>query len=90
MSAAERGGGGVTFTAELDVSGRRVTVVGGSADALGKISSLIQAGALVTVVSPQVATSIRDLAERGLVTWLSRNAESADFVGSEPADHLPA
>jgi len=36
----------------------------------------------VTVVSPQVATSIRDLAERGLITWLPRNAESGDFLRS--------
>ena len=69
----------MTFTAELDVSGRDVTVVGGSAEALGRISSLVQAGARVTVVSEQVATSIRDLAERGLLTWLRRNAEAEDF-----------
>jgi uroporphyrin-III C-methyltransferase len=72
----------VTYTAELDVSGRQVTVVGGSPDALGKISTLLSAGAHVTVVSPEVATSIRDLAERGLVTWLPRHAESEDFLRS--------
>jgi uroporphyrin-III C-methyltransferase len=33
----------------------------------------------VTVVSPEVATSIRDLAERGLITWLPRHAEAGDF-----------
>jgi uroporphyrin-III C-methyltransferase len=75
-------GGDVTYTAELDVSGRHVTVVGGSTDALGKISRLLSAGARVTVVSPEVATSIRDLAERGLITWLPRHAESGDFLRS--------
>ncbi len=72
-------GGDVTYTAELDVSGREVTVVGGSPDALGKISTLLSAGAHITVVSPEVATSIRDLAERGLITWLPRHAEAGDF-----------
>ena len=86
----------MTFAAELEVAGRDVTVVGGSAGALGKISSLVQAGARVTVISEQVATSIRDLAERGLLTWLPRNAEGADFrrsalviaaTGSVHTDH---
>lgn len=70
----------MTFAAELDVYGRQVTVVGGSAEALGRISGLLQAGARVTVLSPQVATSVRDLAERGLITWLPRNAEAGDFL----------
>jgi uroporphyrin-III C-methyltransferase len=69
----------VTFSAELDVSGRRVIVVGGAAEALGAVSRLLQLGALVTVVSPDVATSVRDLAERGLVEWLPRHADSDDF-----------
>ncbi len=62
----------MTFAAELDVSGRRVTVVGGAPDALGRIASLLQRGAQITVISPDVATSIRDLAERDLLTWLPR------------------
>ena len=71
--------GRATFATQLDVTGRDVTVVGGAADALGQISSLLQAGARVTVVSPEVATSIRDLAERGLVRWVERNAVGEDF-----------
>lgn len=70
----------MTFAAELDVSGRRVTVIGGAADSLGKISSLLQVGAVVTVVSTEVAATVRDLAVRGLISWLPREAEAADFV----------
>ncbi|HYP46162.1 MAG TPA: NAD(P)-dependent oxidoreductase, partial [Propionibacteriaceae bacterium] len=69
----------MSFAAELDVAGRTVVVVGGAAGALGTISRLVELGADVTVVSPDVATSIRDLAERGLLAWLSRPAEPADF-----------
>lgn len=70
----------MTFAAELDVSGRRVTVIGGAADSLGKISSLLQVGAVVTVISTEVAATVRDLASRGLISWLPREAEAADFV----------
>lgn len=69
----------MTFSAELDVAGRLVIVVGGSPEALGTISRLLELEARVTVVSPDVVTSIRDLAERGLVEWLARPAEPEDF-----------
>jgi uroporphyrin-III C-methyltransferase len=70
----------MTFAAGLDVAGREVAVVGGSAEALGSISALINAGARVTVISPDVATSIRDLAQRRLLTWLPRTAAPGDFL----------
>ena len=70
----------MTFAAGLDVAGREVAVVGGSAEALGSISALINAGARVTVISPDVATSIRDLAQRQLLTWLPRTAAPGDFL----------
>jgi uroporphyrin-III C-methyltransferase len=69
----------VTFTADFDVTGRDVTVIGGSADALGNITSLLRGGASVTVVAPEAALTIRDLAARGLISWRQRSAEPADF-----------
>ena len=82
----------VSFAAELEVAGRDVTVVGGSAGALGQISSLVQAGARVTVVSEQVATSIRDLAERGhkdrlCVMTFSEFGRRGYENGSKGTDH---
>jgi uroporphyrin-III C-methyltransferase len=53
----------------LDLSGRRVVVVGGEALALGQVAALVDAGALVTVVAEHAAASIEDLAARAIVTW---------------------
>jgi uroporphyrin-III C-methyltransferase len=84
------------FEGQFDVRDRRVTVVGGAAGSLGKISSLLQAGALVTVISPEAASTVRDLAARNLITWLPRNAEAADFraasliVAATGSDHTDA
>jgi uroporphyrin-III C-methyltransferase len=75
-------GPGVAFAAELDVSDRDVVVVGGSAEALGTIANLLQGKARVTVISPEVAASIGDLAGRGLITWLPRSAEATDYIAA--------
>ena len=65
---------------ELDVAGRRVVVCGGSASALGTIMDLYAAGAAVTVVAEAVPTTIRDLANRGLLTWHVRSWTEADLA----------
>jgi len=71
-------GGDPLFSGALDVAGRQVTVVGGSAEALGRISALLEVGARVVVVAPEVATSILDLSQRGLLVWHPRTLLAAD------------
>jgi uroporphyrin-III C-methyltransferase/precorrin-2 dehydrogenase/sirohydrochlorin ferrochelatase len=55
----------------LDLSGRRVVLVGGGAVARAKLDQLLSAGALVRVVAPQVSVDILragvDVAERPFV-----------------------
>jgi len=51
----------VLYPAFLDFVGRRVLVVGAGAVAAGKIARLVEAGAQVVVVSPQVTPSIEHL-----------------------------
>ena len=63
----------------LPVAGRDVLVVGGDAAALRPVASLRQAGARVTVVSPDVTDTLRDLVERGLIRWLNRDFSPADL-----------
>ncbi len=69
----------MTFHASLDVAGRRVVCADGRADALPALSALLAAGALVDVVSPTAATSIVDLAQRGLLRHLSRQLRATDL-----------
>ena len=55
------------------LSGRAGLVVGGDARSAVQVQSLLDAGALVTVVAPEVTASIEDLADRGLLTWHARD-----------------
>lgn len=71
---AERG----SLPVELPVSGRPVTVVGSSGRAISTTGSLIQAGAIVTVIAPAPTAYLSDLAERRLITIRRR-----DFLRSD-------
>lgn len=53
----------------LDLVGRLCLVVGGGREALRKTRSLLEAGARVEVVSPELLPELKGLAERDLVAW---------------------
>src|SRR5581483_9015369 len=56
----------------LRLDGRPVLVVGGGRVAQRRIPALLAAGALVTLVAPEVTPSLEDLITDGKVTWLAR------------------
>jgi uroporphyrin-III C-methyltransferase/precorrin-2 dehydrogenase/sirohydrochlorin ferrochelatase len=66
------------FPLLLDLVGRRVVVVGGGAVATRRAGSLVEAGADVVVVSPQVTAELRALS----VDVLLREFASADLAGA--------
>ena len=68
----------VMFPAFLDLSGRKVLVVGGGPVAAGKVESLLAAGARVTVVSPEVHPEI----ERADVDIVRREFRDTDVDGA--------
>jgi siroheme synthase-like protein len=72
------------FATFLKLEGRRVLVVGAGPVAAGKLRPLVDAGASVTVVAPDVVGEIERLAaERpGDVTILRRPFEAADVDGA--------
>jgi siroheme synthase-like protein len=55
----------------LDLKGRDVLVVGGGVIAEGKALQLIEAGARVTVVSPELTETLRAAADRKEITYLN-------------------
>ena len=63
----------------LDLKGRRCVVVGGGSEAERKAQGLLEGGAQVTVISPQVTIVLTDLASRGLIHWESREYEMGDL-----------
>jgi len=61
----------------LKLAGRRVLVVGGGPMAASKLQPLVEAGAAVTVVAPEVVPAI----EQAGVAWVRRDFEAGDLDG---------
>jgi len=62
----------------LKIAGRSVVIVGGGEVAEGKTQALLQSGASVTIVSPELTPQLRSLADSGAILWHRRPYESAD------------
>lgn len=69
----------------LDLSGRRVVVVGGGPVAARRTRGLLAAGAAVEVVAPWVTEELRDAALEGRLVWHERDYLVGDLVEPEPA-----
>lgn len=71
-----------TMSVDLPVRGRPVTVVGAYGAAVTATASLVRAGAIVTVVSPEPTAYLSDLAARGLITIRQRDFVVADIASA--------
>jgi precorrin-2 dehydrogenase / sirohydrochlorin ferrochelatase len=63
----------------LNIKAKKCVVIGGGAVALRKVSSLIEHGASVTVVSPEICAELRSLTETGLIQWVRHNYQPSDL-----------
>jgi len=66
----------------LRLAGRRVVVVGGGSVAARRVHRLLQAGAAVRVVAPEVAPELADAAQAGTLEWLPRRFQAGDLDGA--------
>lgn len=71
------------YPAYLDLEGINCLVVGGGAVAARKIGTLMECGAKVTVVSPEVGEKVAEAAESGKLDWKKR-----DYVEGEAAEYM--
>ncbi len=69
------------FQASLDVEGRPCLMVGGGGEAEEKTGRLLDAGATVTVVSPNVTPQLDAWAREGAIALRRRWFETADLDG---------
>ena len=65
----------------LKLAGRPVLVVGGGPVALGKVRALLEAGAVITVVAPQVEPELEALEKKGNISIAPRSFEQSDVEG---------
>ncbi|MGW4465790.1 uroporphyrinogen-III C-methyltransferase [Micromonospora sp. NPDC004704] len=66
----------------LRLAGHRVLMVGGGAVATRRVPALLDAGALVEVVSPELTPALRAQVDAGRVRWTARPFEPADVDGA--------
>jgi uroporphyrin-III C-methyltransferase/precorrin-2 dehydrogenase/sirohydrochlorin ferrochelatase len=66
----------------LRLTGRRVLVAGGGTVAARRVPALLDAGAEVAVVAPEISPALHDLAAAGRITWLARRFGSGDCAGA--------
>jgi uroporphyrin-III C-methyltransferase / precorrin-2 dehydrogenase / sirohydrochlorin ferrochelatase len=66
----------------LRLHGRRVVVAGGGAVAGRRVPALLDAGADVSLVSPEVTGSLEDLAQAGRIHWARRRYAAGDIDGA--------
>ncbi|MGY1632531.1 uroporphyrinogen-III C-methyltransferase [Geodermatophilus sp. SYSU D01186] len=73
---------GVVYPVGLRLLDRRVVVVGGGQVAHRRVAGLLEARALVTVVSPEVTPALEALVGPGAVTWVRRGYQHGDLDGA--------
>lgn len=66
----------------LRLAGRRVTIIGGGRVAARRIPALLDSGAAVVVISPEVDPAVADLAAQGRVSWTRRGYARGDCAGA--------
>ncbi len=63
----------------VEMAGRRVLLVGGGHVALEKIGKLVDAGAEVTVVAPELIPPVRAYIDAGRAGWRQRPYEYGEM-----------
>lgn len=66
----------------LDLEGRRAVVIGGGEVAERKVENLLEAGAKVTLISPEATPRMEYLAGQGLIRWERRPYREGDLQGA--------
>lgn len=66
----------------LDLEGRRVVVVGGGSVAQRRVPVLLDAGATVTLVSPELTPTLQALVDAGRLRWVDRRYAEGDLEGA--------
>jgi precorrin-2 dehydrogenase / sirohydrochlorin ferrochelatase len=69
------------YPAYLDLRERPCLVVGGGAVAERKALALLEAGAVVTIISPALTSKLHDLSDSGKISYLEKQYEEQDLSG---------
>jgi precorrin-2 dehydrogenase / sirohydrochlorin ferrochelatase len=70
------------YPISVDLTNRRCVVVGGGAVAQRKVETLVEFGATVTLVAPELTPALRDLARNGQIEHAAGMYEPANLDGA--------
>lgn len=70
------------YPVTLDVTDKKCTIIGGGQVAARKVSTLLQARARVSLVSPELCPQLQQLESEGHLDWLPRSFREEDLPGS--------
>ena len=73
---------GVHFPILLKIKDRLCMVVGGGEVALRKVKTLLERGAAVRVISPELDPELGELVSRELIEWEARTYQQGDLEGA--------
>lgn len=68
------------FAAMIDLQGKQVIVIGGGKVAERKITSLLDTGAIITVVSPRLTNGLHHLVKNNFIHWKRKRYEKNAFL----------
>jgi len=66
----------------LQITGKKIVVIGGGAVAKRKVLNILAAGAELTVISPTLACELQKLKEAGKIRHLARKFQAGDLAGA--------
>lgn len=66
----------------LDIADRHCVVIGGGRVAERKVAGLLDCGAAVSVVSPELTEPLRCLSDQGRINWVARPYQAGDLAGA--------
>jgi len=69
------------YPVNLDILNRKCLIVGGGSVSTRKVITLLDCGAIVTIVSPDVSEKLLELAGNGSIRWEKRSYLSSDLDG---------
>ena len=67
----------------LNLQGKKVTVVGGGKESLKRINSLLNQNCKITVISNEKSKSIENLVNKKKIEFKNQKLENADFLSTE-------
>ena len=70
------------FPINLSISTRKCTVVGGGKVAARKTVALLECGAMVRIISPELTAELQALLEDRVINWEPREYQHGDLAGS--------